>query len=91
MAETEAKRTVLIIITLDTKGDEARFLKERIVEDGLDVLVLDSGISETPGEGLFRTSQPPRPHGPRGPAWRNSARKAPEALPWRRCSRERRL
>ena len=52
MAEKETKRTVLIIITLDTKGDEARFLKERILEDGLDVLVLDSGILGEPRGGV---------------------------------------
>jgi uncharacterized protein (UPF0261 family) len=42
------RRTVLIIITLDTKSDEARYLKERILEDGADVLVLDSGILGEP-------------------------------------------
>ncbi len=52
MKDKETKRTVLIIITLDTKGEEARFLKERILEDGLDVLVLDSGILGEPRGGV---------------------------------------
>ena len=52
MTNKEAKRNVLIIITLDTKGDEARFLKERILEDGLDVIILDSGILGEPRGGV---------------------------------------
>ena len=53
MADAETKRTVLIIITLDTKGDEARFLRERILEDGLNVVVLDSGILGEPRGGVI--------------------------------------
>jgi uncharacterized protein (UPF0261 family) len=52
MTNKEAKRTVLIIITLDTKGDEARFFKERILEDGLNVIILDTGILGEPRGGV---------------------------------------
>jgi hypothetical protein len=71
MTNKEAKRTVLIIITLDTKGDEARFLKERILEDGLDVIILDSGILGAQ-KGSFRIFLPDTARAA-GPRWRNCA------------------
>ncbi len=38
------KKTVLLIITLDTKGEEASYLKQAIEKQGLNVLVMDVGI-----------------------------------------------
>jgi uncharacterized protein (UPF0261 family) len=38
------KKTALIIVTLDTKGAEALFLKEVLERRGLDVIVMDAGI-----------------------------------------------
>ncbi len=38
------KKTALIIVTLDTKGPEALFLKKVLERRGLGVLVMDTGI-----------------------------------------------
>lgn len=38
------KKTALLIITLDTKGAEALFLKSVLERQGVDVLVMDTGI-----------------------------------------------
>ena len=38
------KKTVLLIITLDTKGPEALFLRSVLVSRGVNVLVMDTGI-----------------------------------------------
>ncbi len=48
MTEETGKRTVLIIITLDTKSEEAIYLKQRILDEGLGVIVLDAGILGEP-------------------------------------------
>jgi uncharacterized protein (UPF0261 family) len=42
------EKTVLIIATLDTKGEEVRYIKERLEERGKRVLVMDSGTRGTP-------------------------------------------
>jgi len=44
MKKTKAKPTVAILATLDTKGSEVAFLKERLGEAGVNVLVIDGGI-----------------------------------------------
>ena len=36
--------TVLLIGTLDTKGPETAYLRDRVCDLGCDTLVLDSGI-----------------------------------------------
>jgi uncharacterized protein (UPF0261 family) len=38
------KKTALLIVTLDTKGPEALFLRNVLARRGLDVLVMDTGI-----------------------------------------------
>jgi uncharacterized protein (UPF0261 family) len=38
------KKTILLIATFDTKGEEALFLKERIENRGLSILTMDAGI-----------------------------------------------
>ncbi|HEY8457190.1 MAG TPA: Tm-1-like ATP-binding domain-containing protein [Actinopolymorphaceae bacterium] len=38
------KRTVVLLGTLDTKGAEYAFVRDRLVEAGLDVLVVDAGV-----------------------------------------------
>jgi uncharacterized protein (UPF0261 family) len=48
MSQGVAVRTVLIIVTLDTKGEEAKYLRQRIVEEGLNVLIMDSSILGEP-------------------------------------------
>ncbi len=48
MPQGGAVRTVLIIVTLDTKGEEAKYLRQRIVEEGLNVLIMDSSILGEP-------------------------------------------
>jgi uncharacterized protein (UPF0261 family) len=44
--------TVVLIGTLDTKGDEYAWLRNRLVELGSDVLVVDTGVHE-PGVDLL--------------------------------------
>ena len=40
--------TVVLLGTLDTKGDEYAFLRERIREQGCDVLIVDVGVLGEP-------------------------------------------
>ena len=40
--------TVLLIGTLDTKGDEYAFLRDRLADAGVDVLLADVGTLEPP-------------------------------------------
>ncbi len=44
------KKTVLLIATLDTKEAEARYLKQRIEQNGVAVLLMDIGILAAPQE-----------------------------------------
>ena len=48
MGAGKIKKSVLIIATLDTKSEEVIYLKNRIEENGLDVVVLDTGILGEP-------------------------------------------
>jgi uncharacterized protein (UPF0261 family) len=49
------KKTVLLVVTLDTKGPEALFLKGALRELGVDVLVMDAGVFPSEhGEGDIR-------------------------------------
>ena len=41
--------TIALVGTLDTKGREYAFLRERLRESGVDVLVIDAGINEPVG------------------------------------------
>ena len=41
---------VYLLATLDTKGPEGEFLRSRLVELGLDVVVLDCGCSGETGD-----------------------------------------
>jgi len=47
---TECARTVVLIGTLDTKGPEIAYLRDRIAASGLSTCVLDSGILGEPVE-----------------------------------------
>ncbi|MGZ3495218.1 MAG: Tm-1-like ATP-binding domain-containing protein, partial [Thermodesulfobacteriota bacterium] len=38
------KKTVLLIVTLDTKAEEALFLKKVLKRQGLNVLIMDVGV-----------------------------------------------
>jgi uncharacterized protein (UPF0261 family) len=40
------KPTVVLLGTLDTKGTEYAFLRERLLEHGVDVLLVDAGVNE---------------------------------------------
>lgn len=51
MGAEKRKRSVLIIATLDTKSEEVIYLKQRITENCLDVVVVDTGILGEP-EGI---------------------------------------
>lgn len=44
MNKTKAKPVVAILATLDTKGTEVAFLRERLREAGVNILVIDGGI-----------------------------------------------
>lgn len=41
------KKRVVLVVTLDTKGVEAKYLKDGLERYGLEVLVVDSGILGT--------------------------------------------
>src|SRR5436190_23826760 len=41
--------TVVLLGTLDTKGREYAFLRDRVLEHGVDVLVVDAGVGEPAG------------------------------------------
>jgi len=38
------KPTIAVLATLDTKGPEAAYIRDRLRERGLDALVVDCGI-----------------------------------------------
>ena len=42
-------KTVVVLITCDTKAEEAAYLKKRIEQTGLKALIADTGTSGTPG------------------------------------------
>ena len=44
----EEKRTVLVLGTLDTKSQEIKYLRDRVLESGLNVIVLDNGVLGEP-------------------------------------------
>ena len=51
----KSKQTALLVVTLDTKGQETLFLKSVLERLGIDVLILDTGIFPSPvGEGDIR-------------------------------------
>lgn len=43
-----ATRTVALVCSLDTKGEEARLVRDLIAERGLDVLTIDTGVVDEP-------------------------------------------
>jgi uncharacterized protein (UPF0261 family) len=45
----ESKRTVVIVVTLDTKAQAAEFLRDEIASWGLDTILIDPGILGRPG------------------------------------------
>ena len=45
------KKTVLLIVTLDTKAEEALFLKKVLKRQGLNVLIMDVGVFPSPAVG----------------------------------------
>jgi len=48
MSDLTASHSVLIVGALDTKGNEIRFLRDRLVAAGLDALVVDIGVLGPP-------------------------------------------
>src|SRR5579875_2371772 len=75
--------TVVLVGTLDTKGAENEFVRDRLRAAGVDVLVVDTGVLEppafppditrqevaaAPGAGAARS-----PRWPRGPRWWSAA------------------
>ena len=62
--------TVLLIGTLDTKGAEYGFLRDRLREAGVDVLLADAGTLEPPTvEPDIAARSWPRPAAPTWPRW----------------------
>ena len=43
----KGRPTVLIVATMDTKGEETLHLKSCLMEEGVQVVVLDAGIRRT--------------------------------------------
>jgi uncharacterized protein (UPF0261 family) len=51
-SRSRAKQTALLVVTLDTKGQEALFLKSVLERLGLEVMIMDTGIFPSPmGDG----------------------------------------
>ncbi|RPJ39679.1 MAG: UPF0261 family protein, partial [Deltaproteobacteria bacterium] len=48
LISADENRTVLILGTLDTKSQEIKYLRDRVLESGLKVLVLDNGVLGEP-------------------------------------------
>jgi uncharacterized protein (UPF0261 family) len=44
----EQKRTVVVVVTLDTKGPAAQFLRDEIATWGLDTILIDPGVLASP-------------------------------------------
>src|SRR5512135_738370 len=44
-----SKKTIVVLATLDTKGHEAQYLREQIEKFGDKALVVDTGVTGTPG------------------------------------------
>jgi uncharacterized protein (UPF0261 family) len=40
--------TIVLLATLDTKGEESAFLRDRLTAAGLEVIVVDAGVLEPP-------------------------------------------
>ena len=53
----EGRPTVVLVGTLDTKGHEYAFLRDRIREQGVEVLLIDAGILGEPLAGPDVTRQ----------------------------------
>ena len=76
--------TVLLIGTLDTKGDELAFVRARLRDAGVDVLVADAGTAGPP-HGLEPDIGAARAGGrDRRRSWRRSPIAAPRSGRWRR-------
>src|ERR687895_691316 len=79
--------TVVLVGTLDTKGREYAYLRERLHEHGVDVLLVDAGVTEPLVEPDVQVQR--APHGDRGAAVAVMAERAGEAV--RRLHEEGRL
>ena len=82
--------TVVLVGTLDTKGQEYAFLRDRLREHGVDVLLVDCGIMVEPL--TSRTSharRSPRRRVPTSPRSRPRATAAPPSTRWARRRRGR--
>jgi uncharacterized protein (UPF0261 family) len=69
---------VVLLGTLDTKGHEYAYLRERLREQGVDVLLVDAGVTEPlvePDLAVWRSR-----YGDRGAAVEESARRAEELV-----------
>jgi uncharacterized protein (UPF0261 family) len=79
--------TVVLVGTLDTKGHEYAYLRDRLLEHGVDVLLVDAGVNEPLVEPDVVV--PRAEYGDRGPAVEQMARGAEEVV--RRLHEEGRL
>ena len=70
--------TVVLLGTLDTKGDEYAYLRDRLREHGVDVLLVDAGVTEPLVEPDLAV--PRAPYGDRGAAVEEMARGAEELV-----------
>ena len=59
----EGSKTVLLVGTLDTKGAEYAYLRERLRLHGVDTILADAGVNEPVGvePDVSGTSSRPRP------------------------------
>ena len=72
--------TVLLIGTLDTKGDEYAFLRDRLRDAGVEVLLADVGTLD-PAHGASPTSRARRWRPAPAPTWPRWPRRATAAPP----------
>jgi uncharacterized protein (UPF0261 family) len=72
--------TVVLLGTLDTKGAEYAWLRDRLVGHGVDVLVVDAGVNEAPGADVRVRDDADVTWGDRGAAVEALGRTAAEVL-----------
>ena len=81
--------TVVLVGTLDTKGREYAYLRDRLREQGVDVLLVDAGIVGEPlaAPDVTRRGGRARRRAPTSPPSRRRATAAPRSRRWRAAPR----
>jgi uncharacterized protein (UPF0261 family) len=72
--------TVVLLGTLDTKGEEYAWLRNRLLDHGVDVLVVDAGVNDAPGADVRVRDEADVQWGDRGAAVEALGRAAAQIL-----------